>query len=93
MEKQFCQSCAMPITDAVKGTNADGSLNDDYCKYCYENGQFLQNLTMEQMIEHCAQFTEEMNKNTGLSLTREQAKAQMRQFFPQLKRWKKAHNV
>ena len=30
-EMKFCQSCGMPLTDDNKGTNADGSINDDYC--------------------------------------------------------------
>lgn len=88
MEQNFCQSCGMPLTDGVKGTNADGSINEDYCIYCYKDGKFTQDMTMEQMIEHCAQFTDEMNKQTGWNLTQEQAKEQMRKFFPNLKRWK-----
>ena len=57
MEKmRFCQSCGMPLTDEVLGTNADGSKNEDYCMYCYRDGKFLQECTMEEMIEHCAQF-------------------------------------
>lgn len=88
MEQQFCQSCGMPLTNTNKGTNADGSLNEDYCTYCYQNGKFTQNLTMSQMIEFCAQFTDQINQEAGWQLTPEQAKAQMRQLFPLLKRWK-----
>lgn len=90
MEMKFCQSCGMPLTDDKKGTNADGSLNEDYCIYCYKDGQFQQDVTMEQMIEHCAQFTDEINKQSGQNLTVEQAKDMMRQFFPHLKRWKQS---
>ena len=46
----------MPLTDDVLGTNADGTKNEDYCMYCYKDGKFLQDCTMEEMIEHCAQF-------------------------------------
>lgn len=88
MEHKFCQSCGMPLTTDNKGTNADGSRNEDYCIYCYKDGRFTQDFTMEQMIEHCAQFTDEINKESGQTLTQEQAKDMMRQFFPQLKRWK-----
>ena len=31
MEHKFCQSCVMPLTTDNKGTNADGSRNEDYC--------------------------------------------------------------
>ena len=78
----------MPLNDYNHGTNADGSLNDDYCIYCFKDGKFTQDMTMEQMIEHCAQFTDEINKQSGQNLTVEQTKEMMRQFFPHLKRWK-----
>ena len=29
-EMKFCQSCGMPLTEDVLGTNADGSKNEDY---------------------------------------------------------------
>ena len=35
---KFCQSCGMPLTDQLLGTNADGSKNEDYCIYCYKDG-------------------------------------------------------
>ena len=88
MDIKFCQSCGMPLTNEVLGTNADGTPNEDYCIYCYKDGKFTQDMTMEQMIEHCAQFTDEINRNSGQNLTVEQMKEQMRQFFPHLKRWK-----
>lgn len=91
MEQKFCQSCGMPLNDENKGTNADGSRNEDYCIYCYKDGKFTQDMTMEQMIDHCAQFTKEINMQSGQNLTEEQAKEMMRQFFPHLKRWKKQH--
>ena len=62
MEQKFCQSCGMPLTDEILGTNADGSKNEDYCIYCYKDGKFLQDCTMDEMIEHCAQFVDEVNK-------------------------------
>lgn len=32
MEAKLCQSCGMPLSSAeVLGTNADGSLNEEYC--------------------------------------------------------------
>ena len=50
MEQKFCQSCGMPLNDHNHGTNADGTPNEDYCIYCYKDGKFTQDLTMEQMI-------------------------------------------
>ena len=87
---QFCQSCGMPLTrNEDRGTDADGSINFDYCKYCYNDGQFLQNCTMEEMIEDCAQFIDEVNKNLPQPITVEEYKQMMQGFFPMLKRWRK----
>ncbi len=88
MEQKFCQSCGMPLTDDVRGTNTDGCRNEDYCIYCYKDGKFTQDFNMNQMIELCAQFTDKMNEQAGWNLTPEQAKEQMHRFFPNLKRWK-----
>lgn len=78
----------MPLSDENKGTNADGSRSEDYCLYCYKNGHFTQDFTMTQMIEFCLQFLDQMNAHTGWNLTPVQAKEQMLQYFPRLKRWK-----
>ncbi len=88
MDMKFCQSCGMPLSNDVFGTNANGTPNEDYWIYCYKHGKFTQDMTMEQMIDFCAQFTDEINRNSGQNLTVEQMKEQMRQFFPHLKRWK-----
>ena len=87
---QFCQSCGMPLTRKEDcGTNVDGSVDYDYCQYCYQDGKFLQECSMDGMIEHCAQFVDEVNKNMPEPMTREQYVQMMRGFFPMLKRWRR----
>ena len=86
---KFCQSCGMPLTDQVLGTNADGSKNEDYCMFCYKDGAFTNACTMEEMIEFCSQFVDEVNKNMPKPMTKDEYKGMMRQYFPMLKRWKK----
>ena len=87
---QFCQSCGMPLTrNEDCGTNADGSINFDYCQYCYKDGKFLQDCTMDEMIEHCARFIDEVNKQMPKPMTREEYVQMMQGFFPMLKRWRK----
>ena len=43
---KYCQCCAMPMGEGKElyGTNSDGSGNEDYCKYCFEKGEFTFNL-------------------------------------------------
>ena len=84
----FCQSCGMPLTEDFKGTNADGSLNDDYCTYCYGDGSFTNDMTMDEMIDHCLQFLDEFNRDTGRDLDIDDARAEMKTAFKEYKRWK-----
>lgn len=87
MNEKYCQSCAMPMrADETYGTNADGSKNEDYCKYCFENGAFTSEMTMDEMIEVCVQPMASANAD----MSEEQAWSMMREFFPTLKRWKQA---
>lgn len=85
---EVCQSCAMPLVkEADFGTEADGSVSKEYCVYCYKDGAFMQDVTMEQMIEHCSQFLDEFNKHAKEKITLDEAVKQMREYFPSLKRW------
>lgn len=86
-EQKFCQSCGMPLTDEILGTNADGSKNEEYCIYCFKDGAFTGDFTMEEMVEFCSQFVDQYNQDAGQQLTREEYKEILRQYYPNLKRW------
>ena len=83
-DMKFCQSCAMPMTDEDYGTEKDGSKSEEYCKYCYQNGEFTSDITMEEMIDFCVPKTAEA---TGMS--EEEARKMSEEMFPKLKRWMK----
>lgn len=84
---KFCQSCGMPLTDEIAGTNADGTKSEDYCIYCYKDGAFTGDFTMEEMVDYCSMFVDEYNKNTGQALTACEYKDVLRKYYPTLKRW------
>ena len=80
---KICQSCGMPMeSEEVFGTNADGSINEDYCKYCYTNGEFTDKVSMEEYIKMCSQF------GAQAGMTNEEMKEYCEKLFPTLKRWK-----
>jgi hypothetical protein len=87
MEEKYCQSCGMPMgeTDENYGTEADGTKSKDYCKYCYENGEFTFNGSMEEMIEICVPHMASANPD----MTEDKARNIMKEWFPTLKRWSK----
>jgi hypothetical protein len=54
---QYCQSCAKKINRMNElGTNVDGTLNMDYCRQCFEHGEFNDNLTMIEMAERSMEW-------------------------------------
>ena len=79
-----CQSCGMPMQkDEDFGTEQDGGKNGDYCIYCYKDGAFTADLTMDEMIDFCAGNVDDWD----VKITKEEAVAMMRENFPKLKRW------
>ncbi len=83
----ICQSCGMPLEQEDHyGTEKDGGKNADYCSYCFKDGQFTADITMDEMIAICAEHIDEW----GMEITKEEAIAQMKQCFPTFKRWAKA---
>lgn len=37
----ICQCCGMPLSeDGLISRETDGSFNEDYCKWCYDGGEF-----------------------------------------------------
>lgn len=83
--QKICQSCGMPLEDDIMGHDADGSINEDFCKWCYDNGSYLQDCTVEDMINFC---TDIMVKEQGADP--EKVHAYLQDFLPKLNRWKKA---
>ncbi len=83
-EQKYCQSCGMPITEDILGTEKDGSTSEDYCKFCYEKGEFLQDFTMAEMIEFCIPLVV-----ANSDMDEQSVSIMLNKFIPQLKRWKK----
>ena len=82
MENKICQSCGMPMKETDYSTNKDGSINRDYCKYCYKDGEFIDNVTMEEYIDMCSKYSEQAG------MTNEEMKEYLTKLFPTLKRWR-----
>ncbi|MBR3095438.1 MAG: helix-turn-helix domain-containing protein [Clostridia bacterium] len=80
--KLVCQCCGMPLEDAIIGKNKDGSLNEDYCQWCYADGTYTYS-DMDDLINVC------VGHMAGEGFTEEQARAYMKQLLPTLDYWKR----
>lgn len=80
----WCQSCGMPlVNEDLLGTEADGSPSSRYCTYCYQDGRFTYDCTMEQMVDICVEHM----VYPGSGFTEEMARSHMEELLPRLERW------
>ena len=47
-----CQCCGMPLEDGAISREADGFFNEEYCKWCYADGEYMYH-SMDELIEVC----------------------------------------
>ncbi len=80
--KLICQCCGMPLEDPIIGRNSDGSLNEDYCKWCYADGEYTYS-SMDDLIDVCAVHM------AGDGFSEEQARAYLKETLPKLDYWKR----
>jgi len=78
--KLVCQCCGMPLEDPILGRNRDGSLNEDYCKWCYADGTFTYS-DQDELIDVC------VPNMVSRGFTEEQARALLRETLPELDYW------
>ena len=78
----YCQSCGMPLEDEFLGRDSDGALNEKFCKWCYDEGHFLSDCTMEEMQEQCVSIMVQQGVEENA------ARQHMASILPQLERWK-----
>ncbi|MBR4761705.1 MAG: helix-turn-helix domain-containing protein [Clostridia bacterium] len=81
-QKLICQCCGMPLEDEIIGRNKDGTLNEEYCKWCYADGTYTYS-DMDDLIEVCIPHM------ASAGFTEEQTRAYMKQLLPTLNYWKK----
>ncbi|MBQ3266020.1 MAG: helix-turn-helix domain-containing protein [Ruminococcus sp.] len=78
----ICQCCGMPLEDDIIGRNQDGTLNEDYCKWCYADGEYTYS-DMDELIDVCIPH---MVKE---GFSKEQARTYMKEMLPKLDYWKR----
>ena len=80
--KLICQCCGMPIDDSIIGREKDGTLNEDYCKWCYADGTYTYS-DMDELIDVC------VKNMVSDDFTEEQARSYLKEMLPKLDYWKR----
>ena len=78
----ICQCCGMPLEDSTTSKEVGGAFNEDYCKYCYADGEYRYD-SMEDLIEVCVRH---MSSET---FPPEQVRTYMKNLLPRLKFWQR----
>ena len=80
--KLICQCCGMPLDDGSISREPDGAFNEDYCKWCYADGNFVYS-NLDELIDFLVGHM--ANENWPV----EQARAFFEDQLPKLKHWSK----
>ncbi len=80
--KLICQCCGMPLEDEFISREKNGSLNENYCKWCYADGEYTYS-NMDDLIDVC------VTHMAGEGFSEEQARAYMKDMLPKLDYWKR----
>lgn len=78
----ICQCCGMPLDDSSMSREPDGAFNEDYCKWCYSDGNFVYK-DMDELINFLVDHMS--NENWPA----DQARTYFENQLPKLKHWNK----
>lgn len=80
----ICQCCGMPLNeDAYISKELDGNFNEEYCTWCYNQGEFVypnKSVLIDFLMEHMPNPTQK---------PKDQLKQEYDQYLSTLNHWKK----
>lgn len=80
--KLICQCCGMPLEDPLLSREPDGTINEEYCKWCYTGGKFVY-ASLDELTEFMVQTM------SNDSMPPEQIRALCAAGLPKLGHWRK----
>lgn len=78
----ICQCCGMPLEDSNISREKNGAFNEEYCKWCYVDGEYTYD-NMDDLIDFCAEHM------ANESFSPEQVRTYMKDMLPRLNYWKR----
>lgn len=85
-QKLICQCCGMPLDDSIISKDKDGFLNEDYCKWCYADGEYMYS-NMDDLVNVCVK-----NMSDG-EHSEEEIRAYLYSTLPKLDYWKRYNEL
>ena len=82
----ICQCCGMPLEDGNISKEKDGIFNEEYCKWCYADGEYMYH-NMDDLIDVC------VNHMANENFTPEQVREYLKDMLPKLDYWKQYKNL
>lgn len=82
--KLFCQCCGMPLEDDYISKETDGTFNEEYCKWCYNEGKFVYT-SMDELIDFL------MEHMANKQLTKEENRRYFENALSKLNHWRKTN--
>lgn len=76
-----CQCCGMPLEDACISHEVDGSMNEEYCQWCYVDGKFVYS-SVQQLVDF---LTPRMSNDQWAP---EQVRRYLTEMLPRLNHWR-----
>lgn len=76
-----CQCCGMPLEDDNISKEPDGAFNEEYCKWCYADGEYVYT-SLEELIDFLSGHMSNENYSP------EQVRAYLTEQLPKLNHWK-----
>ena len=78
----ICQCCGMPLKDSNISKEKDGIFNEDYCKWCYADGEYMYH-DIDELIEVC------VGHMANAQFSEEQVREYLKNMLPTLDYWKR----
>lgn len=81
-----CQCCGMPLEDPVISREKDGFFNEEYCRWCYADGEYMYS-NMDELIDVC------VKNMANETYSEDEVRAYLRAALPKLNYWKRYEEI
>lgn len=78
----ICQCCGMPLEDSCISKEKEGFFNEEYCKWCYADGEYMYS-DMDDLIDIC------VKNMVSEECSEEEVRTYLKATLPNLNYWKK----